>query len=65
MKIGNFLKKVITFLSEVKTEMRKVSWLSWEQTWKYTLIVIGTSIAVAILLGTLDAFFTWIINKII
>ncbi|HOK35264.1 MAG TPA: preprotein translocase subunit SecE [Candidatus Pacearchaeota archaeon] len=65
MNINNFFKKIPKFFSEVKAEMKKVSWPTREETLKNTLIVIGTSVVTAIFLGGLDAFFTWIMSKII
>jgi preprotein translocase subunit SecE len=65
MDIGNFFKKIPKFFSEVKAEMKKVSWPTRQQTIRNTLIVIGASIVTAIFLGGLDALFTWLINKII
>ncbi|MBD3282655.1 MAG: preprotein translocase subunit SecE [Candidatus Portnoybacteria bacterium] len=61
----NPLKRVSTFLKEVKVEMKKVNWPSKKDTTKYTLIVIGVSFAVAIFLGGLDFLFTWIISLLI
>jgi len=51
------LSKVIDFLKDVRIELAKVSWPTRQETVKYTLIVIGVSIAFALLLGLLDAFF--------
>ena len=59
------LNKIFTFLKEVKLEMKKVNWPTKKETVKYTLIVIGVSIAVAVFLGGLDFVFTVIINKFI
>lgn len=59
------LKKIPIFFSEVKTEMKKVSWLSKRETLQKTLMVIGVSLATAIILGGLDAFFTWILKQVI
>jgi preprotein translocase subunit SecE len=65
MKIRGLPKKLIKYLKEVKIEARKVNWPTRQETIKYTLIVIGISIAVAIFLGTLDLIFTLILNKLI
>jgi preprotein translocase subunit SecE len=65
MNILNFFQKIPEFLSEVKTEMKKVSWPTRQQALRNTAIVIGATVATAILLGGLDALFTWIINKVI
>jgi len=59
------LNRIITFLKEVKVELKKVNWPTKQETIKYTLIVIGVSFAVAIFLGGLDFVFTWLIDKFI
>ena len=65
MTIKNIPSKIILFLKEVKLEMKKVNWPTRQETIKYTLIVIGVSVAVAIYLGGLDVFFTSLLNTFI
>ena len=57
------LIRITTFLKEVKVELKKVNWPTKQETIKYTLIVIGVSLAVMIFLGGLDFLFTWLIGK--
>lgn len=57
------LSRIITFLKEVKVELKKVNWPTRKQTIKYTLIVIGVSFAVAVFLGGLDFIFAWLMSK--
>ncbi|MFO7807345.1 MAG: preprotein translocase subunit SecE [Candidatus Moraniibacteriota bacterium] len=59
------MKQVINFLKEARDELKKVSWPNKEQTFKYTLVVIGVSLAVAIFLGVLDLVFSGAIEKFI
>ncbi len=54
---------LITFLKEVKMEVKKINWPTKDQAIRYTLIVIGISAVVAIFLGGLDFVFTTILNK--
>jgi preprotein translocase subunit SecE len=61
----NLLGKIITFLKEVRVELKKVNWPTKNETIKYTLIIIGVSLAVAVFLGGLDFIFTWLISKFI
>lgn len=61
----NLVYKITTFLKEVKVELKKVNWPTRQETIKYTLIVIGVSLAVMIFLGGLDFLFTWLIGKFI
>lgn len=65
MNLKNIPDKIITYLKEVKVEMKKVNWPTREQTLRYTLIVIGISVAVAAFLGGLDFIFTSLLNKFI
>ena len=57
--------KIITFLKEVKLEIKKVNWPTRQQTTKYTLIVLGISVAVALFLGSLDFLFTTLLEKFV
>jgi len=56
------MNKIITFIKEAQVELRKVNWPTREQTVKYTGLVIGLSLAVAIFLGALDYLFEYIIR---
>jgi len=60
----NLPTKVITFLKEVKTETKRVNWPTREETIRYTLIVVGVSLAVAAYLGGLDIIIRFIIKNL-
>ncbi len=65
MNIANIPNKIATFLKEVRIEMKKVNWPTRETTIRYTLIVVGISVIVAIYLGGLDLLFIALLNKFI
>ncbi|KMK53608.1 preprotein translocase subunit SecE [Fructobacillus sp. EFB-N1] len=50
---------MITYFKNVAAEMRKVSWLSMEQTTKETIAVISISIVFAIIIGASD----WLLQQ--
>jgi len=58
-------KKAVKFLKESHQEFKRVNWPTREETVRYTLIVIGISVAVAVYLGLLDYVFTNILKAII
>ena len=58
-------QKINLFFREVFVEMKRVSWLTQKDVIKYTLIVLGITIAVAAFLGGLDYIFTEIIKILI
>jgi len=61
----NIANKIKTFFKEVWTEAKKVDWPTRQETFRYTLIVIGISVAVAAFLGILDFGFLKILGKFI
>jgi preprotein translocase subunit SecE len=61
----NITQKINSFFKEVWVEMRRVSWLSNKDVWRYTFIVLGITIAVAAFLGGLDYIFTEIIKMFV
>jgi preprotein translocase subunit SecE len=59
------MNKITTFIKEARVELRKVNWPTREQTIKYTALVVGLSLAVAIFLGALDYLFEYIIKAFV
>jgi len=52
------MKQIITFLSEVKTQLTKISWPKKDTLIQLTFVVIFISILAASILGSLDYLFT-------
>lgn len=63
MKITDIPSKTIVFLKEARLELKKVNWPTKEETIKYTLIVIGVSVATALFLGGLDFILSTILTN--
>lgn len=61
----NIINKLTTFLKEVRLEVKKVDWPTRQETIKYTIIVIGVCVSVAVFLGGVDFLFKQFLNKII
>lgn len=57
--------KITTFLKEVQLEMKKVNWPTRKETVKYTLMVIGVALAVAVFLGGFDFIFQRLLDYFI
>lgn len=57
--------KPITYLKEVKNEMKHVSWPTRKQALVFTVITIAIALVTAAYLGVLDFIFTEIIGEII
>ena len=65
MNLAAIPTKLITYFKEVKVEVKKVNWPTRQETLRYTLIVIGISVGVAMFLGGIDFIFTAGLNKFI
>jgi len=59
------IKKFINYLKEVRLEIKKINWPTKREALKYTLLVVGVSLTIAVFLGLFDFLFTLILNKII
>lgn len=62
-RVGNF--QLFRYLSEVKSEIQKVSWPSREQTIQQTILVIIASLVVSIFIGALDFGFEQLIKILV
>jgi preprotein translocase subunit SecE len=51
-------EKVVKFLRSLKSEFKKISWSSWRDVRKNTIVVLIVVIAVAILIGVVDVLFS-------
>lgn len=49
--------KIVEYLRETRGEMKHVNWPTRKQAVNYTLLVIGISVATAVLLGIADYIF--------
>ncbi len=51
--------KIVKFVKEVKSEMKKVVWPSKKQVVNNTLIVIAAVVIVGVIIAVLDTIFQW------
>jgi len=59
------LTKLIEYLRGTKAELKSVNWPTKKQTIDFTLLVIGVSLFVAILLGFFDKTFSLLLQKFV
>lgn len=57
--------KIGKFFSQVKTEMKKVSWPSKQELINSTIVVLVSTIILALYIGVCDLFLSRIINVLI
>jgi len=59
------MNRIQTFLQESRQEFKRVNWPTRKETARYTLFVIGISLAIAIFLGILDYIFLQVLENVI
>lgn len=57
-KFRKVMNKLTTYIKESIEEMKKVTWPTKKETYHYTLLIIGISLAMALFLGLLDYGFS-------
>lgn len=57
------MQRIFTFLIEAKAELSRVNWPTQKQIIQYTLLVIAISLGMAIFLGGLDFFFSFLVER--
>jgi preprotein translocase subunit SecE len=58
-------KKKSAFFSDILAELKKVTWLSWNEAFRLTALVLGISIVVGLVLGGLDYGFSALIKLVV
>ncbi len=61
----NIISGAINYLSEVRTEMSKVTWPTRAQTVKMTILVISISVVIGVFIGGLDFFLSRIVGILV
>jgi preprotein translocase subunit SecE len=57
--------KITAYFTQTKEELLRVSWPNRETVVKHTLLVVGISLGVAVILGGADFLFTYGLTKLI
>jgi len=61
----DIFKKIKTFFSEVKSELKKVNWPTKKDTIRDTFTVIGVSVVLAAFLGGVDFLITFLLREFV
>ena len=56
----SWLARVVGFLRDVRAELRKVTWPTWEELKKATAVIIVFVIALGVFIGLLDSFLQFV-----
>ncbi|MDD3487632.1 MAG: preprotein translocase subunit SecE [Candidatus Moranbacteria bacterium] len=59
------MNKITAFIKEARVELKKVNWPTRAETVRYTGLVVGLSLAIAVFLGALDYLFEYILKTFV
>ncbi|MBU1180272.1 preprotein translocase subunit SecE [Patescibacteria group bacterium] len=59
------MNKILKYILESKSELKKVIWPNKKETTNYTLLVIGISLGIALFFGILDYFLSLGLEELI
>lgn len=59
------MNKLVSYFKEVRLELNKVNWLTRAEIIRYTVIIIGVSLVIAVFFGGLDFVFSWLLNRFV
>lgn len=60
-----FRLAVPAWIQDIASELKKVTWPSMPETRYLTVLVIIVSVIVGIMLGVIDIFFNWLIDRLL
>jgi preprotein translocase subunit SecE len=52
-------------MADISSELRKVTWPTRDETVYLTTVVIVVAVMVGVLLGSIDLFFNWLIDRLL
>jgi len=59
------IARFIQFLRDVRNELRKVTWPSFDELKKATTVIIIFVAVLGIMIGLMDTFFQWVFVKLV
>lgn len=59
------MKKAIEYFSEVKAELKKVTWPTRKETISSTYVVLIVVVVIAAFLGAVDGVLAWLVGEIL
>jgi preprotein translocase subunit SecE len=63
--IARIFDPITRYLRETRAELRKVSWPSRDEAWNLTLVVLGATLGMSIVLGLFDFLFSRVVQGIV
>jgi preprotein translocase subunit SecE len=63
-KKARWYKRLISFLRDVRAELKKVTWPSRNEVYSTTIVVIIATVFFGLYLYFMDLIFSWVLNQV-
>jgi preprotein translocase subunit SecE len=60
-RVGGFAQSVAAYLRDVRAEVRKVSWPTWDDLRRTTMVIIVFVIVIGLIIGLMDVISSWVL----
>ena len=60
-----FAQKSVAYIHEVRAEVRKVSWPTWDDLRKSTMVIVVIVVIVGAIIGLMDLGFQWLLIDVL
>jgi preprotein translocase subunit SecE len=60
-RLSGWVQGVIAYVREVRAEVRKVTWPTWEELRRTTIVIIVFVVVIGIIIGIMDVIASWVL----
>jgi preprotein translocase subunit SecE len=60
-RVGGFLQRTMKYIREVRAEVDKVTWPTWDDLRRTTLVIIVFVIIIGLIIGLMDMISQWVL----
>jgi len=60
-RVGGFLQRAVTYVREVRAEVNKVTWPTWDDLRRTTIVIIVFVVVIGLIIGLMDLISSWVL----
>jgi preprotein translocase subunit SecE len=60
-RVGGFFRKTVGYMREVRAEVNKVTWPTWEELRQTTVVIIVFVVIIGLIIGVMDIISSWVL----
>jgi preprotein translocase subunit SecE len=60
-RVGGFLQRTVAYMREVRAEVDKVTWPTWDDLRRTTIVIIVFVVIIGLIIGLMDMISSWVL----